>query len=238
VAWPLSAHLPLGALPTAVPCARAYIRVILDEWGLAFMADSAELIVSELVTNSVKASADEHGRPRYSDDGLPVVHLRLACDRTCVLVEVWDSVPAPPAARRARPDEENGRGLALIQALSDRWGWTTVPGWPGKAVWAELRAGVRSRLLRRQRRPQPGAPVPGLRYLTSTTSPVGIRAQSRIRFSRRLLGKIRASGRKWWIMVHTIFPEAANFPDPDAPRGAGASRAAPAPHRTRRPGLG
>jgi len=69
------------------------------------------------------------------------VHLRLACDPTSVLIEVWDSVPRPPAARRPRPDEEHGRGLALIQALSDRWGWTTVPGWPGKVAWAELRPG-------------------------------------------------------------------------------------------------
>jgi Histidine kinase-like ATPase domain len=151
--WPLSVHLPLGALPTAVPCARAYIRVMLDEWRLPALADSAELIVSELVTNSVKASADRNGRPRYSEDGLPVVHLRLACDQAGVLVEVWDSVPSPPAARRAGPDEENGRGLALIQALSNRWGWTTVPGWPGKVVWAELRAG--GRLLRPQGAPGP-----------------------------------------------------------------------------------
>ena len=143
--WPLSVHLPLGALPTAVPCARAYTRVIMEEWALPVMTDPAELIVSELVTNSVKASADSSGRPRYGEDGLPVMHLRLACDHARVLIEVWDSVPSPPAARQARPDEEGGRGLALIQAMSDRWGWTTVPGWPGKVVWAELRPQVTSR---------------------------------------------------------------------------------------------
>jgi hypothetical protein len=137
--WPLSAHLPLGALVTAVPCARAYTRVILDEWGLPALADPAELIVSELVTNSVQACSDEDGRPRYGEDGLPVVHLRLASGQARVLIEVWDGVASLPAARRPRPDEEHGRGLALIQALSDRWGWTTVPGWPGKVVWAELR---------------------------------------------------------------------------------------------------
>jgi len=137
--WPLSVHLPLGALPTAVPCARGYTRVILDEWNLASLADPAELIVSELVTNSVQATADKDGQPRYGETGLPVVHLRLASDHVRVLAEVWDSVPRVPAARRAGPDEEGGRGLALVEALSDRWGWTTVPGWPGKVVWAELR---------------------------------------------------------------------------------------------------
>ena len=138
--WPLSAHLPLGALPTAVPCARGYTRAILDEWNLAVLADAAELIVSELVTNSVQATADKDGQPRYGEDGLPVVHLRLASDRVRFRVEVWDSVPRVPAARHAGPDEEGGRGLALVEALSDRWGWTTVPGWPGKVVWAELRS--------------------------------------------------------------------------------------------------
>jgi anti-sigma regulatory factor (Ser/Thr protein kinase) len=138
--WPRSAHLPLGALPTAVACARRYTRVILHEWGLAALADPAELIVSELVTNSVQASADEDGRPRYGEAGLPVVHLRLSSDHARVLVEVWDSVPGPPVARQAGPDEEGGRGLTLIQALSDRWDWTTVAGWPGKVVWAELRS--------------------------------------------------------------------------------------------------
>ena len=138
--WPLSAHLPLGALPTAVPCARGYTRAILDEWNLASLADAAELIVSELVTNSVQATADKDGRPRYGEAGLPVVDLRLASDHARFRAEVWDSVPRVPAARHAGPDEEGGRGLALVEALSDRWGWTTVPGWPGKVVWAELRS--------------------------------------------------------------------------------------------------
>ncbi len=138
--WPLSVHLPLGALPTAVPCARGYTRAILDEWNLAGLADAAELIVSELVTNSVRATADKDGQPRYGDAGLPVVHLRLASDHVRFRAEVWDSVARVPAARQAGPDEEGGRGLALVEALSDRWGWTTVPGWPGKVVWAELRS--------------------------------------------------------------------------------------------------
>ena len=96
--------------------------------------------MSELVTNSVQATADEDGQPRYGDAGLPVVHLRLASDHMRFRAEVWDSVARVPAARQAGPDEEGGRGLALVEALSDRWGWTTVPGWPGKVVWAELRS--------------------------------------------------------------------------------------------------
>jgi len=82
--------------------------------GTGRLSDPAELIVSEFVTNSVQPSIDKNGRPGYGEDGLPVVHLRLACEQTCVLIEVWDSNPRP------RPDEEHGRGLALIQALSGR----------------------------------------------------------------------------------------------------------------------
>ena len=135
----MSVHLPLGALPTAVPCARRYTRVILDEWGVAALADQAELIVSELLTNSVQATMDEEGRPKYGETGLPVVHLHLASDHTSVMIELWDSISRVPAARRPTPAEEGGRGLGLVEALSDRWGWTAVVGWPGKVVWAELR---------------------------------------------------------------------------------------------------
>jgi Histidine kinase-like ATPase domain len=142
--WPLSAQLPLGALPTAVPCARMYTRVVLDEWGLPGAAESAGLVVTELLTNSVRACTGPDGRPRYDGDILPVVHLRLASDGARVLIEVWDSVQHAPVARRAGPDEESGRGIALVQALSDRWDWGTVPGWPGKVVWAVLQSRLRS----------------------------------------------------------------------------------------------
>ena len=139
--WPLSAHLQLGALPTAVACARMYTRAVLAEWGQAAAADAAGLVVSELLTNSIRACTGPDGRPRYEGTVLPVVHLRLASDRVRVLIEVWDRVRRAPVTRRAGPDEEGGRGIALVQALSDRWDWAVVPGWPGKVVWAELRLG-------------------------------------------------------------------------------------------------
>jgi anti-sigma regulatory factor (Ser/Thr protein kinase) len=47
----------LGALPNAVPCARLHASLVLAEWGLKALAETAELIVSELVTNAVRASA-------------------------------------------------------------------------------------------------------------------------------------------------------------------------------------
>lgn len=113
-----------------------------SEWALTDVAEDVELIVSELVTNAVAASTNEEGRPRYADEGcgLPVVHLCLRCDDVRIVVEVWDSSPDEPVARQPEIDEESGRGLLLIDALSERWACERVPGWPGKVVWAELRA--------------------------------------------------------------------------------------------------
>ena len=70
---------------------------------------------------------------------MPVVVLRLSTDGIRVLVEVWDEIPSAPIAEHADPDDESGRGLMLIEAVSDRWTWATVPGWTGKVVSAELR---------------------------------------------------------------------------------------------------
>ena len=53
--WPLRNSLQLGALPTAAPCARLHAKHLLWEWGLEAITDTAELLVSELVTNGVKA---------------------------------------------------------------------------------------------------------------------------------------------------------------------------------------
>lgn len=140
-AWPLSDILTLGALPTAVASARARARMVLGEWGIADMAEAVELVVSELVTNAVVASTNADGRPRYTDAsvGLPVVHLRLRSDQVRIVIEVWDQYPETPEAKRPEPDAESGRGLLLVEAMSEQWGWERIPGWPGKLVWAEIR---------------------------------------------------------------------------------------------------
>jgi anti-sigma regulatory factor (Ser/Thr protein kinase) len=97
------------------------------------------VVVSELVTNAVRASTGPDGRPRYGQAGVPVVVLRLSTDGTQVLIEVWDEIPTAPVTGQASPDDESGRGLMLIQTVCDRLNWATVPGWTGKVVSAELR---------------------------------------------------------------------------------------------------
>jgi anti-sigma regulatory factor (Ser/Thr protein kinase) len=129
--------LAIAALPTATPCARLHARNIACEWGLGDLADTIELVVSELVTNAVKASMDQDGRPRYSPDtGLACIHLWLSTDGVAMLVEVWDENLDLPAPIQPILEAESGRGLILVDALCKRWGWNLPPSGRGKIVWA------------------------------------------------------------------------------------------------------
>lgn len=129
--------LELGALPGAVPSARLHTWVVLTAWGLAGVAETAELVVSELVTNAVTAAAAAPA------GGVPApVRLRLSARMNgqrvdAVHVEVWDAASAlPRPGRDAPPDEPGGWGLVLVEAVSQRWG--SYPANGGKVVWAVL----------------------------------------------------------------------------------------------------
>src|SRR6516165_1551283 len=81
--WPYHSFLPLGALPGAVPCARLHTTAVLWEWGMNGLSQQAELAVSELVTNAVRASLEARQAGQAPDDrpdGVPVIALRLAGD--------------------------------------------------------------------------------------------------------------------------------------------------------------
>jgi anti-sigma regulatory factor (Ser/Thr protein kinase) len=133
--WPLRSSLELGALPTAVPCACVHTQLLLWEWGLNSLAEGAELLVSELVTNAVNATAGRDGQ---------VVSLHLSGNATKVLIEVHDADPQPPGRRDPRePGEGNPEardGVLLVAALSTRWDWYPTEDPPGKVVWCELTA--------------------------------------------------------------------------------------------------
>ncbi|MGK5696031.1 ATP-binding SpoIIE family protein phosphatase [Streptomyces sp. URMC 128] len=102
--------------------ARRLARRTLSRWNLEELGDSVELLVSELVTNAVRHSS----RP---------VTLRLL--RTDVLrCEIGDDAPELPRLRRARPTDENGRGLYLVSRLAMRWGAARLSA--GKIVWFEF----------------------------------------------------------------------------------------------------
>jgi anti-sigma regulatory factor (Ser/Thr protein kinase) len=132
--WPRASYLELGALPSAVPPARLHARLVVAEWGLGSIADTVELIVSELVTNGVKAS--------QALDHLSPVWLGLAGDEHQVFVAVWDGNDEPMQTPVASDDElldleaEGGRGLLLVDSLSTDWGVYGLKDGRGKVVWA------------------------------------------------------------------------------------------------------
>lgn len=131
-AWPLHAALDLGALPTAPGCGRAWTSQILREWQLTQLTDSAQLITSELLAN-----ASLKGRRLDR----PALRLTLLSDRQQLLILVRDYDPGAPVLRHASEDDESGRGLMLVEAISDQWGWCPLAdGTAGKLVWAVIRA--------------------------------------------------------------------------------------------------
>jgi anti-sigma regulatory factor (Ser/Thr protein kinase) len=129
----LASTLELGPLPTAVPCARLHAKHIIREWGLAHITDDAELIVSELMTNALKAA-----RPQ---PGFQPIALHLQASDDYLLIQVWDAATTVPVPRPHAIDAETGRGLEIVTLLSDRWGFYHPAG-GGKVVWAGLATGT------------------------------------------------------------------------------------------------
>jgi anti-sigma regulatory factor (Ser/Thr protein kinase) len=125
-AFHLHSFLEIAAQPSAVPPARLHTRRVLHGWGLAAVADTAELLVSELVTNAIRASASA---------GLAAIWLLLIPAGPGVRIQVRDGSPALPARQHGQPpDAEGGRGLLLAEALSDSAGVYRAAG-GGKVVW-------------------------------------------------------------------------------------------------------
>jgi len=130
--WPLRDFLEYGALPSAVPSARLHARQIAWEWGLSALGENVELLVSELMTNGIAAAR--------AIEPISPVRLWLLADINRILILVWDANPHPPAPVQADEYAESGRGLLLVQALSQRWGSYPTPQMAGKVVWALCRA--------------------------------------------------------------------------------------------------
>ncbi|WP_329076366.1 ATP-binding protein [Streptomyces niveus] len=111
---------------SALP-ARSLVHTALETWGLEHLSDTAALIVTELVANSVT-----HTRTRT---------IRVTVSRpteTFVRIAVADSSKAIPMHRTTAGDsDETGRGLAIIDALTWRWGTDLLS--EGKRVWGELK---------------------------------------------------------------------------------------------------
>nr|WP_188284758.1 ATP-binding protein [Streptomyces sp. CBMA29] len=117
--------------------ARHLLVETLHEWKLGDLADSASLVIAELMTNSV-----QHGRP-CGGPGLAghQIGVRLSRLDHGVRIEVHDGSDLAPKGRSSDPEllDEHGRGLALVDAITDGC-WGVGPrGGIGKVVWAEVR---------------------------------------------------------------------------------------------------
>jgi anti-sigma regulatory factor (Ser/Thr protein kinase) len=117
--WPVS--------PAIVRRAREHARVIMSAWLLSpDEIDNTELIISELVTNSVRAS--------QADWTIAVLMMAAA---KSISIAVFDQSPALPTPRQPLADEDSGRGLMLVEALSDEWGSFLL--WSGcKVTYAHI----------------------------------------------------------------------------------------------------
>ena len=112
--------------PLAPRRARAFVATAVKAWGLADLVERAELLTSEVVTNAVV-----HGHSP--------VYLVVEAHSSSVVVEVKDMAQTQVVAEGEEVAEaDHGRGMVLVDALSDRWGWWEVDG--GKVVWFALLA--------------------------------------------------------------------------------------------------
>jgi anti-sigma regulatory factor (Ser/Thr protein kinase) len=116
----LHVRLPLPGQPRDAAAARAFLRGVLTGRLPDETLDTAELLVSELVTNAIQHAGTE-------------LTVDIAHGPDVLRVAVIDG---DPHLRPRRAADERGRGLTLIAALTQAWGVRDVPG--GKQVWCLL----------------------------------------------------------------------------------------------------
>ncbi|MFF6951811.1 ATP-binding protein [Streptomyces iakyrus] len=138
----LLSNIRLAPTTTAVSCARIFTAHTLRTWGLPDLVQDAELVVSELVTNAVRACGVLSPVPTWGElEGMQLLHLGIYGHGQSVNIQVWDSSLKPPIKPEAGGDDwtEHGRGLTIVEALALHVGHF-FPNTGGKVVWAELSA--------------------------------------------------------------------------------------------------
>ncbi|MET8944647.1 ATP-binding protein [Streptomyces sp. NPDC004542] len=130
--WEYTLHIPHDV--RAVTVCRRTLRLILTIHGLIRLTDVAELLVTELVANAV-----QHTKGPAA--------LRLGWKNGVLRIGAWDADPRPPEpplrlADLTESEAEEGRGLGLVGACADLWGWNPLSrnGHAGKYVWCEVAA--------------------------------------------------------------------------------------------------
>lgn len=113
----------LPSEPSASPLARRQVRGALHGWSDPSI-DDASLLVNEVVSNAV-----EHGDPP--------VRLGVSVNDGHARMDVKDANPQEPEPKPRDTEAEHGRGMILLDELSDRWGVEQIPG-DGKSVWFDV----------------------------------------------------------------------------------------------------
>ncbi|GAA3204512.1 ATP-binding protein [Streptomyces virens] len=118
--------------PEGLARARSFTRDTLRDWSLGHRCDDATLVMTELAANAVT-----HAAPRCA--GAPDVRLGFRLEPAHLLLTVSDPDDRAPVLAPGAGSglEEHGRGLHIVDALSEAWGWTPTPP-AGKTVWARL----------------------------------------------------------------------------------------------------
>lgn len=129
--FPGIATWPPGVDASRVRAARDFTITTMERWGVTGRCEDIAIVVSELLTNAVRHAPARSGGTRA---GWPI-RLGLLQPGQCVICAVADPCKAAPIPKRPGCFSETGRGLHIIAALSDQWGYTT-PSDMGKVLWA------------------------------------------------------------------------------------------------------
>ncbi|MDO0912458.1 ATP-binding protein [Streptomyces sp. DT2A-34] len=126
--WEYTLYIPNDV--RAVTVSRRTLRLILTMHGLIGLVGTAELLATELVANAVRHTKGPAA-------------LRVRWSAGVLRIGAWGADPEPPEPPRELAqlgEAEEGRGLAMVRACSDLWGWQplTRHGNRGKYVWCEL----------------------------------------------------------------------------------------------------
>jgi anti-sigma regulatory factor (Ser/Thr protein kinase) len=117
----------LATGPAAPAEARRRVRDAIRSWQVPVDLDAALLLTSELVTNAVRHEAGQRAQ---------AVVLAIVCSRGRLRIDVHDTSCSLPAVAEVPADAETGRGLLLVETLSEEWGFYRTPA--GKAVYFTL----------------------------------------------------------------------------------------------------
>jgi anti-sigma regulatory factor (Ser/Thr protein kinase) len=121
-----TAQIDLPPTMVSVPSARHVVNEVLRAWNAPQAHDDAALLVTELVSNVIDHAGSE-----------AAITLQLELADDWLRISVADGSSIPPVVRELNRETSRGRGMAMVEAIADRWGVDEHRG--GKRVWFELR---------------------------------------------------------------------------------------------------